>query len=339
MRREGQLFEKLTDFHALLAAARRAARGKRKKAEVAAFRFDLEGEVLRLKRELEEGRWRPGPYRTFCITDPKPRLISAAPFRDRVVHHAICAAIEPRLERYAIADSFACRPKKGTRAAVLRAQAFARRHPRYLKLDIRHFFETADHGVLKALLRRLFEDGRLCRLLETVIDAGAPGSPPGKGLPIGNLTSQHFANLYLGRLDHFIKETLRVQGYVRYMDDMLLFAPNRAHQRRWHQAAAAFAADALHLELKEEATRYGLVADGVPFLGFRLWPRLIRLDAPRAHRLRRRLRDLDRGRRSGRLTEDAVRRSMESLYGWAAQANTRRFLASFVDRLGAAEGA
>ena len=127
MRRAGHLFEQVADFHALRTAAVRAARGKRRQPEAAAFLADLEPEVLRLQRELLAGAWRPGPYRTFAITDPKPRTISAAPFRDRVVHHALCAALEPVFERYAVFDSYACRPGKGTLAALRRAQAHARR--------------------------------------------------------------------------------------------------------------------------------------------------------------------------------------------------------------------
>jgi RNA-directed DNA polymerase len=335
VRRERDVFERVVDFGALLEAARRAARGKRQRPDAAAFRLDLEPELLELRRALLDGTWRPGPFRSFRIVDPKPRLISAAPFRDRVVHHALCAALEPRLERHAIADSFACRPGKGTRAAVLRAQAHARKNPHYLKLDVRHFFETADHAVLKARLRRLFEERRLLALLDVIIDAGAPGSPPGKGLPIGNLTSQHFANLYLGALDHHAKARLRVPGYARYMDDILVFGPDPATLAAWRAELEALLAGPLRLEVKTEATRSGPVSLGVPFLGFRVFPRLIRLDHARARRLGRRLSALERRRRAG--DEPGARRSAESLLGWAAQASARRFVANVVARLEAME--
>lgn len=334
MRREEHLFEQVVDFGNLLSAARRAGRGKGGGIEAAAFRFGLEGEVLALARELSGGTYRPGPHRTFVLADPKPRLISAAPFRDRVVHHAIAAALEPRLERYAIADSFACRPGKGTRAAILRAQAHARRSPYYVALDVRRFFETADHAVLRALIRRLIADSRMLALLDEIIEAGAPGSPPGKGLPIGNLTSQHFANLYLGPLDHFAKEQLRVPGYCRYMDDILLFGPDRATLRRWRREVDAFAGARLALELKHEVTRLAPVSDGVPFLGFRVWPRLIRFDARRARRLRAKLGATERGRRAGAVDPEGARRSTESLLGWARHGDKQRFVASFLDRLG-----
>ena len=151
--------------------------------------MNLETEALKLQRELLDDSYCPREYRIFAIIDPKPRMISAAAFRDRVVHHALCAALEPTLERYAIFDSYACRPKKGGYAATKRAQGFARRLSYFLKLDVYKFFETADHDVLKRLLRRLVKDKRALALCDRFIDAGAPRSAAGKGLPIGNLTS------------------------------------------------------------------------------------------------------------------------------------------------------
>ena len=143
MRRDGDLFPQVVDFHALRAAARRAARST---PTGAPFLADLEANVLALRSELLAGTWRPGPPHTFAITDPKPRIISAAPFVDRVVHHALCAALEPTLERYAIHHSYACRHGKGNRTAVAAVQRLAGRHAWFVKLDVRHYFETMDHS-------------------------------------------------------------------------------------------------------------------------------------------------------------------------------------------------
>jgi hypothetical protein len=330
MKRAGNLFEGVVDFGALGAAARRAARRKRLTREAAHFLLELEPEVLALERELARGTYRPGGYRTFEVRDPKPRTISAAPFRDRVVHHALCAGLEPVLEGYAIGGSYACRRGKGTLAAIERAQVLARRHPWFLKLDVRRYFETVDHAVLEALLRRKLKDRRLLALCDRVIEAGAPGSEPGKGLPIGNLTSQHFANFYLGALDHHVVQLVRPGAYVRYMDDLLLLGADKATLRIAEAQVTAFLAERLGLEIKREASRLAPVSTGVPFLGFRVWPRLVRLDAPRARRFRRRMRCLEQRHEAGALDEAAWARSAAGLCGWAEHADTVAFRVSFL---------
>jgi len=189
MRRQGHLFDAMVGFGSLRDAALRASRGKRLSRDAAGFLAELEREILALQRELVSGTYRPGPYRTFMVLDRKERLISAAPFRDRVVHHAMCAVMEPAFERHAIAHSFACRPGRGTSAALAAARRFARSTRWFLKMDVKKFFETLDHEILKGMLRRLFKDRRLLEIADRFIDAGAPECPPGRGLPIGNLTT------------------------------------------------------------------------------------------------------------------------------------------------------
>lgn len=332
MKRVAHLFERVASFESLCAAARAAARGKRLSREAAAFLFDLEPEVLMLERELREASYLPGAYRTFRIIDPKPRTISAALFRDRVVHHALCAALEPVFERYATDDSFACRRAKGTTAALARVRELSRRHAWFVKLDVRHYFETLDHDVLRRTIKRLVKDGRVLELADCFIAAGAPGSPGGKGVPIGNLTSQHFANLYLGVFDHFVREVLRVPGYCRYMDDMVLFGDSRELVRGYRSEAERYLEQVLRLEVKQTATRLAPVTNGVPFLGFRVWPRQVRFDAARARRFRRRFRALDRAVESGAVDEDVAAQVAQSLIAWAANADTVAFRASFFGR-------
>ena len=320
MKRYGRLFERVASFPSLCAAARRAARGKALSTDALRFLADLEPEVLQLERELLAGTYAPRPYHTFPICDPKPRNISAAAFRDRVVHHAVCAVLEPIIERDAIHDSYACRRGKGMHVAVRRVQSFTRRHAWFLALDVEHFFETADHAVLKARLRRKIKDPRLLDLIDRFIDHGCPGSPPGKGLPIGNLTSQHFANFYLGPFDRFAKSKLRVPGYVRFMDDVLLFGPDRATIRAWSAACAGFARDTLRLRLRKKAERRGPVHAGVPFLGLRIWPRLIRFDSARVRRVRRHLRALRRPESD----DERLERRAESVVAWTQVADAHR---------------
>lgn len=325
-------FDQVADFHSLCRSARKAAQGKNLTRESAAFLFDLEPEVLRLERELRGGGYRPRDYRTFTIREPKPRTISAASFRDRVVHHALCAALEPVFENTYIDASFACRVGKGNRAAVEYAQQLASRHRYFLKLDIEHFFETMDHEVLLGAVEDVIEDRRINELVATFVKKGAPGSPLGTGQPIGNLTSQHFANFYLTACDWLIVEEFGVSGYCRYMDDMLVFGDHKQSLWRWKASLQAFLLDKLKIRLKQSVTCLAPVSEGVPFLGFRIWPRLIRLDPKRARRLRRPLRKIDRRLVRDELTEDEAASSAQSLLGWAEQADARRFCISFFNQ-------
>ena len=284
MKRVGCLFRALTSFSSLRRAARQAARGKRHQDSVAGFLVDVEKEIESLQQDLRQRRYQPGPYNSFEVNDPKRRAINAPAFRDRVLHHAVCGALEPVLERVAIADSFACRRGKGSHLAVARVQEFARHHRYFLKLDIARFYDSVDHQVLRRALRRLIKDADLLWLLDTIIDHSPEGLPVGKGMAIGNLTSQHFANLYLSRLDHFVKEELGVQAYARYMDDLVFFASTKDVLWQWQKQVEAFTAAELLLRLKPSATVVAPVHEGVAFLGVRIWPCLRRLAGRRKRR-------------------------------------------------------
>lgn len=322
MKRVGGLFERVTGFDNLLLAQRLAAKGKRERTSVARFEFHLERELFELQDELMTGSYRPGEFFTFEVRDPKRRAICAAPFRDRVVHHALCHVLEPHFERRAIADSYACRVGKGTHAAIARAQQFARIYPYFLKCDVRKFFASVDHGVLLGLLERSFKERPLLDLLARIIDHSPPASAPGKGLPIGNLTSQHFANLYLGELDHFAKENLRVKGYLRYMDDFLLFADDKVDLHLWLAELRRYMATRLKLALKEEATLLAPVSAGIPFLGSRVFSGMIRLDQRSRRRFFRKVAGLEKAHAAGMLTEDDLACRIASLYAHVAKADT-----------------
>ncbi len=181
---------------------------------------------------------------------------------------------------------------------------------------------------MKKLLHRLFKDRRLLALLDKVIDSG-PTDVPGRGLPIGNLTSQHFANLYMGRLDHFVKEQLCVRRYLRYMDDMLFFAPDKETLWYWHQQIELFLRTALALSLNQHQTLVSPVSEGVPFLGFRIWPSLIRLQGQTSRRVRKKFREKWRKYKAAYIGEENLVRSAEGLLGHIVHANTRKFRQSF----------
>ena len=221
MKRAGELIERIANADNLRLAFWKASRGKRAKAEVLRFRADLDARLRILREKLFSASVAWGPYRTFKVYDPKERMICVAPFRDRVAQHAIINVVEPHFESYQIHDSYACRRGKGLDGAIARAVCFSRPGDWYLKMDVRKYFDSIHHGVLKGLLRRRFKDPVLLALLDGVINSYA--ASPGRGVPIGNLTSQFFANHYLAILDHRLKEIMHCRRYVRYMDDFVVW--------------------------------------------------------------------------------------------------------------------
>jgi retron-type reverse transcriptase len=229
--------------------------------------------LLRLKEEIIGGTYRTGGFQHYKIYDPKERLISVAPFRDRVVHHALVSVLEPVYESVFIHDSYATRKGKGTHAAIKRAQAFLRQSRYYLKADIKKHFENMDHDVLLSTVSRKIKDRRLLDLTSTIIR----GVPWEKGLPIGNLTSQFFANVYLDRLDHYVKEVLGVKRYIRYMDDMVFLDNDLSFLKNVWRESESFLNAQLKLEFKEKATYINQRCNGITFLGARIFPNQLRL--------------------------------------------------------------
>ena len=271
----------IAGLHTLGAAFHAAASGKRGRSEVEAFRCNLDRELASLQADILAGTVMPGPVRRFRIHDPKPRLIHAPCFRDRVLHHAIMAHVGPVLDRALVDDTYACRPGKGTLAAVLRAGEHARRHGWFAQLDMRSYFASIDHQVLLGLLARKFKNRDLLALLGQIV--GAHEDAPGRGLPIGTLTSQYFANFYLGGLDRLLLEDCRVHGFVRYMDDVVCWTGDRAAARAARDAARTWLGDALCLTVKQPV-QIGRSRDGLSFCGFRILPGQLLLSRRRRRR-------------------------------------------------------
>lgn len=310
MKRFGNLFEPVTGYGNLTKAFRLALKGCGPTSAACRFFFHLEPELLRLQKELRTGAYRPGPYRTFKIRDPKARVISVAPFRERVVHHAVVGVLTPIYERTFIHDSYATRKGKGTHKAVLRAQKFLRRKQWYLKLDVDQYFASIDRNVLLELLARKIKDGALLELLDRIIRNPVDAA---KGLPIGNLTSQFFANVYLDPLDHLIKDQMGVREYVRYMDDMILFGESGKTLKMWLASVESFLHKGLHLRLKESATCLQHRRHGLSFLGMRIFPALIRIRSENRIRSCRRLGKKVKEWKWGRIDEEEMARSVESV--------------------------
>ena len=274
----------------------RAARGKRHRPEVQRFAASLDRRLDRLRGEVLDGTVALGRYHRFQIRDPKPRVIHAPEFPERVLHHALMAHLEPVFERYLVDDTYACRAGKGSWACVLRAQEHCRRLPWYLKLDVRGYFASVDHGVLKALVRRRIKGAGVLALVDRIIDAYE--AAPGRGLPIGALTSQHFANLYLAPLDRYLLEELRLDGLVRYMDDVVAWHRDRATLRRALAASQELAARRLRLEIKPSWQLQRTVR-GLSLCGFRVYPGTLRLSARRRRRYREARRSWERAYLAG----------------------------------------
>ena len=322
MKRKGNVFESCVCFQSLERAAYRAFRANREHGDALRFMYALECEVLELERELVSGVYQPGPYRCFTVHEPKERHIAAAPFRDRVVHHALCAALEPVFETRYIFDSYACRKNKGAHRAVARAQQFARSSRYFLKCDIRKYFDSVPHGRVKALLGRQFKDRRFLALLGCIVDHNAPNHEPGRGIPIGNLTSQYLANVYLDQLDHFVKEQLHIKRYLRYMDDFLCFSDDKSVLQEALYAMDGFLDAHLALALKQEKCYVAPVSQGLPFLGMRLYPGTIRVSRPSLVRCRRKLKRREKAFQERRITEEAMIQSVGSLIAHISHADT-----------------
>lgn len=332
------LYPQVYDFENLYWAYRDARRGKRSAEAVAAFEYAEEDNLHQLQEELIAKTYQPGAYRHFYIHEPKRRKISAAPFRDRVVHHALCRIIEPIFERYFIHDSYACRVGKGTHRALDRCQQFARQYPYVLQGDVQQFFPSIDHAILRNLLARHLKDADMLWLIDQILASGVgvhteeyamqwfPGDDlfgvnRPRGLPIGNLTSQFWANVYLNELDQFIKRQLKCHGYVRYVDDFLLFAANKTDLHAWRAAIIEFL-QTLRLRLHEQMFRVYPVTEGIPFLGFRIFPTYRRLKRVKAIAFRRRLKHLLRNYAAHQIELERVTTSVTAWLNHARYGDT-----------------
>lgn len=298
------LQEQLCNWENLLQAYRNASRGKRGRNATAIFEMLLADNLLELQKELEEGTYQPGGYSSFYIHEPKKRLISAAPFRDRVVHHALCNVTVPYFEKLFIPDSYANQKGKGTHRALDRCTQFARRFKYVMQCDVKQFFPSIDHAVLQETLAKMLPEESVMWLVERVLASGrgvlseeydmvyfpdddlfALQRP--RGLPIGNLTSQWWANCYLNPFDQFVKRELGCRGYVRYVDDFLLFSDTKGELSHWRERIFK-RLEKFRLTLHEGSAYPKPVTEGIPFLGFQIFPDHRRLKPRKGYAFRRR---------------------------------------------------
>ena len=333
MRTLKHLYEQIYSFENLHEAYLNARKCKRYRREVLEFTHNLEENLISIQNDLVWKTYSVGRYREFYVTEPKKRLVMALPFRDRVVQWAIYRILNPLLDKTYILDSYACRNGYGAHRAMHRVQYWMRKMDRatvpifVLKMDVSKYFYRVDHDVLMSIIRRRIADDDLLWLLETIVrcshtdfglslDDPAAERIPGIGMPIGNLTSQMFANLYLNELDQYCKHQLGVKYYMRYMDDVLILGSNPIDLREIWRLADEFLTIRLHLRLNGK-TCIRSVAQGVEFCGFRIWPTKARLKKKTALRMRRAVKGIDMKLLRGESLREAAIAALRSYWGLA----------------------
>lgn len=308
-------------FDNLRNAFLKAARGKTEKETVKDFRHSLDERLEEIAKKLSDASFEFDHYHFFTIYDPKKRLICAAPFPARVVFHALMNVCEPVFERWQIYDSYACRKGKGTYKAIERAKFYAGKYQWFVKLDVKKFFDSINHDVLKQSLSRLFKEPLLLRILADIVDSH--GSSSGQGLPMGNLTSQFFANHYMAMADHYAKEHLKVCAMVRYMDDVLFFHNDKEELKMLATEFETFLSEALRLQLHPSVLNR--TAMGIPYLGYVIYKNRIRLNQRSRKRFKRKVAELDEAWQTGRMDEHECVERMQAAIAFIHKADARNF--------------
>lgn len=325
-KRIGFLWGELTSWQNLYSAYRKACKHKKSKPETAEWMFNCERLLLELQSELREKRYKPKAYKYFLIKEPKERLISVAAFRDRVVHHALVNVIETHFDRTFIKDSYATRKNKGLHLAVKAAQDYARQCSWFLKLDIRKYFACIDHEILLELIQRKVKDLQVLELCSIILNNQnlSMGCSEGTGVPVGNLTSQFFANIYLNQLDQFVKQKLKYKAYVRYMDDFILFANDPERLKCDLHLIREYLFTTLRLSIKEESVQLNRIGQGVPFLGYRVFQNLIRIRRENLKRCLRGIRLQESAFAKGTIDSEKLYQSTRSRLGFIGFADSYR---------------
>ena len=344
MKKIRNIYQEIISKENLYCSAHMASKGRRYRDTVADFNFLLEEEVERLHGELAEKTYCHGKYRLFSVYEPKERGIAAAPFRDRVVHHAVHDVIEPLIDRSFIYHSYACRKGKGTHLAVDKAQSFLRANKYCFHGDIKKYFPSIDHNILKKLVEKKVEDRDLLWLLNEIIDSarqlnksgrqrtenrgqkaeGGKQKTEDRGLPIGNLTSQFFANLYLNELDYFVKFSLKFHYHIRYMDDFVIFNNSKEALQELKNKIRGFLETKLNLNMHEGKSQIYQTKKGIKFLGFVLFKDHRRLTSDNVRRFKKRLKRFEYLLDKGEIGLDEVKDSVRAWVAHSKYADTKR---------------
>ncbi len=318
-------FEMIYSFENLLSAAYSCRKGKTTANASMQFFANLEENIIALQNELIWDEYTISPYHHFYVFEPKRRLISAPNFRDRVVHRAIINIIESKIDAMFINDSYACRKGKGTHSGASRAQQMIRKASKKgrvyaLKADIHHYFSSINHATLKLLVSRKVACEKTTLLLFRIIDE-SPTDQVGVGIPLGNLTSQLFANIYLNELDRFVKTKLKAKNYVRYMDDFVIIHNSKKQLHDWRQCIELFLAEELELKTNSKTQVFPISKSNgraLDFLGYRIYQshRLLRKSSVK--RIKSKLKKFHKKYRDGTIEQKAITQAITS---WVAHAN------------------
>jgi len=308
---------------------------KSSKPDVIDFELDLERNIFGLYRDLKSESYKHGPYKGFYIHDPKLRRIHKATVRDRVLHHAIFSVINPIFEPTFIANSFSCRVGKGTHKGMEKVRDMIRTvsenntKPCYaLKCDIRKFFDSVDHDVLISILQRKIKDKKVMDLMREIVEsfvASRPNLFERRGIPIGNLTSQIFANIYMNEFDQFIKHELKIKHYARYTDDFMIVSNDRMYLQKLISPIQDFLRTNLCLELHPKKIHITKHNRGVDFLGYVILPEHIKLRTKTKRRVLRNLRTAVGRYKRGEISELVLDSSLQSYLGVLSHADAHNF--------------
>lgn len=352
MKKFKHLYEQIIDYENLWNAYLNARKGKRFRGEVLEFSHNIEENLIQIQNELIYKTYKIGRYREFYVHEPKKRLIMALPFRDRVVQWAVYQVLEPLFDKQFIQDSYACRKGKGVQRAADRLQYWERKlvrsynNPYYLKLDISKYFYRIDHDVLLNMLDRRINDKDLMWLLTIIIRSedtpfGVPLGDHGFeedrihdiGMPIGNLVSQLFANLYMNELDQYAKHDMKLHNYIRYMDDVVILHHDKNELHRVLQEIELFLSYELKLQLNNKTT-IRPIKDGIEYVGYRIWPTHRKMSKKTVKKMRARLKYLQNSFARGEVDADDIHATLMSYLGLIKHADCyslkRTILSNFV---------
>ena len=326
------LYERIISTENLFVAWEEFRKGKQARMDVQQFERHLEQNLFQLHRELSSDTYKHQPYGAFTICDPKQRHIHKASVRDRIVHHAVFSVLNPIFEPTFIADSFSCRKGKGTHKAVDALEKMSRRESRNnsrtcfaLQCDINKFFDSVSHPILKSQITKHIRDKDVLRLMDEIIDSFTVtqfGSASQSGIPIGNLTSQLFANVYLNALDQFMKHELKICHYVRYTDDFVIVSTDRMYLQSLINTIGSFLQQELSLDLHPRKVTIRKFTQGIDYLGYVLLPHHRMLRTRTKNRMFRKLHEKASMYKTGSETAESVEQSLHSYLGALSHANT-----------------
>ncbi len=320
------LYPKLITKQNIFRGYKEFLKGKKTKKDVISFGEDRENNLNKLRKELVGKNYRPGGYSQFFVHDPKPRTIHKANVADRIVHHIVSDVLEAIYEPTFIYHSYACRKEKGTHKGVLALQKMGMKESRnnsricwVLKCDIRKFFAGVNHQTLLKIMARKIKDQDFLNLLRKIIDSFHDG------IPIGNLTSQFFSNIYLNELDQYVKHKLKVKYYLRYADDFAFISHDKIYLLNLIAPVREFLKQELDLELHPKKIIMRKFSSGVDFLGYLIFPKYILPRNKTKRRLLKKIKERVRQFKEGKITKESLNQTIQSYYGFLIHANSHKF--------------